>query len=199
MNQQGAALVLSLLVIVCLSGLGLGLVAAGTAERHIAGNARRAAETMVAAEAAIEGVLSEIAASANWSLLLSSGVSRFHDANHRPQAPSRTIVDLDVVTTEIQADAAALYALGTNTPVWRLFAWGPLTTLAGLAARDSGAYVAVWLADDPADADGSAVADANGVIMLHSEAFGYGGTRRSVDVAIARAPTGIRVLSWRPH
>ena len=29
-------------------------------------------------------------------------------------------------------------------------------------ARDSGAYVAVWVADDPADADDSAMADANG-------------------------------------
>ena len=199
MNQQGAALVMSLLVIVCLSGLGLGLIAAGTAERHIAGNARHAAETMAAAEAGIEGVLAEIAAAPSWSVLLSSAVSRFHDATHRPQTASRTTIDLDLVTTEIQADAAALYALATNTPVWRLFAWGPLTTLAGLASSDSGAYVAVWLADDPADADGSAVADANGVIMLHSEAFGYGGTRRSVDVAIARAPTGVRVLSWRTH
>lgn len=196
-NECGAALVMALLAIVCLSGLGLGLVAASNAERQIAGNARGAAATALAADAALEGVLLELAAAPDWSPLLAGGVSVFHDTTHRPTTPSRVVVDLDQVTSEIQADASATYPLGVNTPAWRLFGWGPLTGLAGLPASDGGAYVAVWIADDPADADGSASTDANGTMMLHSEAFGFGATRRSADAVIARAPIGVRVLSWR--
>lgn len=197
MKEQGAALVLALLIIVCLSGIGLGLTAASSAERQIAGNARMAAVTSLAADAAIEGVLSEIAAAPDWNALLSSAVSNFHDATHRPVTSSRTTIDLDQVTSDIQSDTAGTYPLGPNTPAWRLFAWGPLTRLAGLAPMDSGAYVAVWIADDPADADGVATADTNGTIMVHSEAYGFGATRRGVDAVIARAPVGVRVLNWR--
>lgn len=197
MKEQGAALVLALLVIVCLSGLGLGLVAAAGSERQIAGNARTAAATALAADAAIEGVLPEIAAAPNWSSVLSTTTSAFHDTTRRPTTPAQVVVDLDQVTTEIQADASATYPLGANTPAWRLFAWGRLTQLAGLAAGDSGAYVAIWVADDPADADGVPGADTNDTIMIHSEAFGYGASRRSADAVIARAPFGARILSWR--
>ena len=116
-----------------------------------------------------------------------------------PVTSSRTIIDLDQITADLQSDVASTFALGANTPAWRLYAWGPLTRLAGLPATDSGAYVAVWLADDPADADGLPSVDANGTIMVHSEAFGFGATRRGVDAVIARAPVGVRVLSWRPR
>lgn len=199
MKEQGAALVVALLLIVCLSGLGLGLVAASSAERQIAGNARGAALVRAAADAAIDGVLSEIASVPDWSALLSGGVSWFHDASHQPVSASRTVLDLDQITTDLQSDASVMYALGANTPVWRLFAWGPLTRLAGLGADDSGVYVAVWLADDPAEVDELPSADTNGTIMVHSEAFGFGATRRGADAVIARAPVGVRVLSWRPR
>ena len=199
MSERGGALVISLLVLVCLSGLGLGLVAAGDAERSIAANARRAAETMRAAEAAAEGVLPEIAAASSWTTLLATSVSAFHEATRKPVVPSRATVDLDVITAELQSDASAVYPLGPNTPVWRLYAWGPLTTMAGLAREEAGTYVAVWLADDPSDGDDLAGADANGIIMVHSEAFGFGRTRRSVDAVVARTAGGVRVLSWRTH
>jgi hypothetical protein len=197
MREQGTALVLSLLVIVCLSGLGLGLVAASSAERQIAGNARGAAAVGLAADAVVEAAMSEAAGFADWSALLAGTTSRFHDTTHRPLTPSRATIDLDRITADLQLAAAASYPIGVNTPVWQLFAWGPLTALAGLAAGDSGAYVAVWVADDPADTDGLPMADANGTVMLHGEAFGYGATRRSTDAVIARAPAGVRVLSWR--
>ena len=196
-NQQGAALVLSLLVVVCLSGVGLGLAAASSAERQIAANARGAVATSAAAEAAVEGVLTEISAAPDWSVWLAGVTSRFHDATRRPLTPSRVTVDLDQVTTELQAEAATAWPLGPNTPAWRLVAWGTLEALAGLEAGASGAYVAVWAADDPGEADAQASADSNGTIMLHGEAFGFGATRRAVDVVIVRAAAGPRVLSWR--
>ena len=197
MREQGAALVVSLLIIVCLSGLGLGLVVASNAERQIAANARGAAAVRLAADAAIEGVLGEVAAAPDWSGMLAVGTSVFHGTTRRVVAPSRQVIDLDQVTAELQSEAATTYVLGDNRPVWRLFAWGPLTELAGLNPDASGAYVAVWVADDPSDADGSPVTDANDTIMVHSEAFGLGATRHGAEAVVARAPFGVRVLSWR--
>jgi hypothetical protein len=197
-SDGGAALVLALLVVVCLSGIGLGMVAASASERQISANSRNAAAINLAASAVVEGVIGEVAAAPSWSPLVSGAqLSMFNAGAHQVTTPSRTLLNLDVITAEIQADAAATYSLGGNTPQWRLFGWGPLTTLAGLPAGDSGAYVAVWVADDPSDNDGNASADANGVIMLHGEAFGYGASRAAADVVLKRTAAGPRVLSWR--
>lgn len=196
--ENGAALILALLVVVCLSGVGLGMVAASSAERQVSANARNATVIGLAASAVVEGVIGEVAAAPNWTPLVSGAQpSMFNAGSHQVMTPSRTPLNLDAITAEIQSDAAATYPLGANTPVWRLFGWGPLTTLAGLPAGDSGAYVAVWVADDPSDNDGNAAADANGVIMLHGEAFGYGASRAAADVVLKRTAAGPRVLSWR--
>ncbi len=197
--EQGTALVTSLLVIVCLSALGLGLLAASSAERQIAGYTKGAAAVSAAADAAIDAVLPEIGAAADWSALLASGVSTFHDVTHQPTSASRTVLDLDAVTADLQAEESATFALGANTARWRLFAWAPLARIAGIADTDSGVYVGVWLADDVGDADGVPEADANGIIRVHSEAFGFGRTRRGADAVIARSAAGVRVLSWRSH
>lgn len=196
--ESGAALILSLLVVICLSGLGLGMAATSSSERQIAANARGAAVIGLAATAVVEGVLGEVAAADDWSPFVSgTRQSIFNAGAHQVTTASRTPLDLDAITAELQADAAAKYSLGANTPVWRLFGWGPLTTLAGLPAGDSGAYVAVWVADDPSDNDEDAASDANGVMMLHGEAFGYGASRASADVVVKRTAAGPRVLSWR--
>lgn len=199
MNQQGAALVMTLLVIACLAGLGMGLVAASSADVQIAANTRAASATSLAADSAVEAVIAELGTVASWSTWLSGTTSQFHDTTHRPLTPSQTVLDLDQVTTDLQAEIAAAFALGANTPRWRLCAWGALSTLAGLPPSSTGAYVAVWIADDPADADGSSATDANGIVLLHGEAFGYGATRRAVDVELQRASVGARILSWRPR
>ena len=49
-------------------------------------------------------------------------------------------------------------------------------------------YVAVWIADDPAEdrrqPDGTA--DANGTLTLHAEAIGPAAPARSIEVTVAR-------------
>ena len=48
-------------------------------------------------------------------------------------------------------------------------------------------YVAVWVADDPAETRRrSATADTNGTLTLHAEAIGPGGTRKVIEVTVAR-------------
>jgi hypothetical protein len=197
-REEGAALVLALLVVVCLSGIGLGMVAASSSERQISSNSRNAAAISLAASAVVEGVIGEVAAAPDWTPLVGGGqTSVFNAGAHQITTPARTPLNLDTITAEIQAGAASTYSLGADTPVWRLFGWGPLTTLAGLPAGDSGAYVAVWVADDPSDNDHDPSTDANGVIMLHGEAFGYGASRAAADVVLKRTAAGPRVLSWR--
>lgn len=196
--EGGAALILALLVVVCLSGIGLGMTTASSAERQISSNARGAASIGMAAGAVVEGVIGEFAGALDWTPFVSgTRVSIFNAGAHQVTPASRTPLNLDAITAEIQGDAAATYQLGANTPAWRLFGWGPLTTLAGLPAGDSGAYVAVWVADDPADNDGNPSEDTNGVIMLHGEAFGFGASRAFADVVLKRTAAGPRVLSWR--
>ena len=196
--EAGAALILALLVVVALSGIGLGMVAASSSERQVSANVRNATVIGLAADAVVEGVIGEVAAAPSWTPFVSGArASIFNAGSHQVITPSRTALNLDTITAELQSDAAAAYPLGANTPVWRLFGWGPLTSLAGLPASDSGAYVAVWVADDPSDNDGNASADANGVIMLHGEAFGYGASRASADVVLKRTAAAPRVLSWR--
>jgi len=199
-DETGAALVLALCVVVCLSGIGLGMAAATSSERQVAANARSAETISLAAASVVEGVIGEVAAAPSWSPLVSgAATSVFNAGSHQVLTPSRMTINLDTITAEIQADAMSAYPVGMNTPVWRLYGWGPLTTLAGLPAGDSGAYVAVWVADDPSDNDGNPAADANGVIMLHGEAFGYGASRASAELVLKRTAAGPRVLSWRSH
>ena len=79
-------------------------------------------------------------------------------------------------------------------------------------AKDKrGFYLAVLVADDPAETDGNPLADGPGpgfgVVMLRAEAFGPGGTHAAVEQTLARVGAdeltdipdlhGVRVVSWR--
>jgi hypothetical protein len=197
-SEQGLALVVCLTVVIALSAIGLGLVAATSTDRLIAANARRGATAEFAAASAVDGVLSELSAMASWSPVVSGALlSAFRGASRQAVLPSGGVLDLDRVTADLQSGTNGAVAPGLDMPVWRLFAWGPLSDLAGVTASPSLPLVAVWVADDEADGDHDAGADANGVIRLHAEAFGAGASRASADARIGRAPDGVHVVSWR--
>jgi hypothetical protein len=197
-REQGSALVVTLGVIVCLTGLGLGMLTTAMTERTIAARMRAASASAVAAGAAVEFACAEFGGVADWSLALDGRRgSALQDAVLRPVTPSRTVIDLDVARVALQADTNTTYPVGADAPQWRLWAWGPLSRLASVGADVTRDYVAVWVADDPGDGDDRPAIDANGVIMVHGEAYGDGATRRSVDAVIARAAGAVRVLSWR--
>lgn len=100
--------------------------------------------------------------------------------------------DGNSATGQLQASTDAANLWGANNPRWKLFAWGPLNSMLPNASLDTSMYVAVWVADDPADgpdvahADGNPAMDTNGVLTLHAEAYGPGGTRKVVEVTVAR-------------
>ena len=84
---------------------------------------------------------------------------------------------------------------GLNNPHWRLFAFGPFNH----------SYVAVWVADNPADNDADPLADGTaptnpgaGIVALRSEAFGVGGAHKVLESTFHRVsgPVDIGRLSW---
>lgn len=196
--ERGSALVVTLGVIVCLTGLGLGVLTTAMTERAIAARTRMASASADAATAVVEFACAELGGLADWSAALDgTRGSALQDAGLRPVTPSRTVIDLDVARVALQRDTNALYPVGADAPQWRLWAWGPLARLAGLSTLITRDYVALWVADDPGDGDHRPAVDANGVVMVHGEAYGDGATRRTVDAVVARVDDAVRVLSWR--
>ena len=54
------------------------------------------------------------------------------------------------------------------------------------ASLESATYIAVWVADDPSETDNNPPADVNGVLTVMAQAFGPHGTRRAVEVTLAK-------------
>jgi hypothetical protein len=216
-------LVASLLCTMLLTTLGSALLLTAMAETQTAASYDRGLEVLYAADGAAERALQDLAAIEDWSDALNGTVrSSFVDGT---PGGSRTLadgtaVDLTQMTNTIRCGKGAgctdaeLDAItaerpwGRDNPRWELFAYGPLNALLPGAAIHSPAYVVVWIGDDAAEgdrqpgvdgapnADGSANAGA-GVVILLAHAYGYAGSRRMVELTVARAPVGVRLLAWR--
>jgi hypothetical protein len=207
MNERGAGLVVVLMLVLLLSAIGLALVMAAVADVQASGNLRSARIAFYAADAAIERVLPDLH-HADWDLVLSGALtSRFADG---PAGGGRTLPDgrtlvLDEVLNlancgvRTACGEAAMSAVtedrpwGADNPRWRLFAWGPFSSLAGPEAAP---YLVVMVADDPLDSDGDPARDARGaspgrgVLLVRAVAHDRGGASRVIEASVAR--TGLR-------
>lgn len=193
-NQDGTALVIALMSMMLLTALGAAVVMVSRTETAIANNYRNSQEALYAADAAVERVVQDLLMVPRWNDILTGGVtSSFSDA-----APSNIVlpgggrINLLNATAALQSATDTADMWGPNNPQWRLFAWGPISRLLNTLAIDSPMYVAVWVADDPADgpsagaADGNPLLDANGTLTIRAEAFGPDGTRKVIEVTVAR-------------
>jgi hypothetical protein len=202
-SQQGSALLIALMAMVLLTALGALVVMVSTTETRIAGNYRDSQEALYATDAALERVVQDLLLIPRWNDILSGTVqSSFADGDMTaikslPGGRSMTLCcDADpanpvTATGQLQADTDTLNLWGANNPRWKLFAWGPLNDLLPSGQIDSPMYIAVWVADDPADGtggvvDGDPAVDMNGTLTLHAEAIGPGGTRKVVEMTVAR-------------
>jgi hypothetical protein len=200
-NEEGTALILALMSMMLLTALGAAVVMVSRTETMIASNYKNSQEALYAADAAVERVVQDLLMVPRWNDILSGSMqSSFNDGAMTAQktlpAGGRIVLCCGPgsATAELQAltDTANLW--GANNPQWRLFAWGPISRLLNTTTIDSPMYVAVWVADDPADAslstpnvaDGNPLSDLNGTLTLHAEALGPGGTRKIVEVTVAR-------------
>jgi Tfp pilus assembly protein PilX len=198
-SDRGSALLLALMLIVLLAGLGVSTAMTSDVERKAAANAWHSNRALFAARGAIDRAISDLTTIASWTgVLTGAQQSAFADATLLAMSPSGEQLDLTAATAELQADSNAAGTFGPNTPVWRLFAWGPYAVLTSTSVTEVPEYVAVWTADDPSESDGNANMDTNGVLLLHAEAWGPGGGRRVVEATVARTTTAaLRLISWR--
>ena len=204
-DEQGTALIIALMSMMLLTALGAAVVMVTNTETMIANNHRASQEAVYVADAVVERVVQDLLMVPRWNDVLSGTLqSSFIDGsmNVNKTLPGGGRILLccgaSTATAQLQADTDGLNLWGGNNPQWKLFAWGPMSQILPDAAIDSPYYVAVWVADDPADAppgaqgelgtvpDNNPLADANGVLTLHAEAIGPTGTRKVVEVTVAR-------------
>ena len=188
-GQDGTALVIALMATMLLSALGAAVIMVTNTETMISANYKNSQEALYAADAAVERVVQDLLMVPRWNdILADTAKSAFVDGSETDEKtlPGGGVMRLDTATVQLQAESDALALWGANNPRWRLFAWGPMSDMAPGTVIDSPMYVAVWIADDPAEADGNPAQDTNGTLTLHAEALGPGGTRKVIEVTVAR-------------
>ena len=192
-DERGTALIIALMAMMLLTALGAAVVMVSNTETHIAGNYRNSQEALYAADAAVERVVQDLLLIPRWNDILgATAQSGFVDggmtaAKTLPGGGSITLCcGANTATAQLQAETDTLNLWGANNPQWTLFAWGPLQDMLPNDQIDSPMYVAVWVADDPAETDGNPLTDGNGTLTLHAEAVGPSGTRKVVEVTVAR-------------
>jgi hypothetical protein len=215
-------IILALMATLLMSALGAALVLTTSSDALIAANFRNAREGVYAADAALERAMDDLATVADWNAILDGslqstfvdgtpgGVRTLGDGSWLDLGQTLNMMNCRKVTACSASNLVANTAQrpwGANNPVWRLFAYGPLSSLLPPHALESAYYVIVVVADDASETDDDPFHDGHtetnpgsGVLALRAEAFGPRGTRRLVEATVARsgmAEAGVRVLSWR--
>jgi hypothetical protein len=197
-DERGTALIIALMAMMLLTALGAAVIMVSNTETHISNNYRNSQEALYAADAAVERVVQDLLMVPRWNDIL-GGITQsgFVDGSMTgskslPGGGTMTLCcGTNTATGQLQAETDTLNLWGTNNPQWKLYAWGPLKDMLPNSEIDSPMYVAVWIADDPADgtggvADGNPLLDVNGTLTLHAEAVGPSGTRKVIEVTVAR-------------
>jgi len=214
-DEQGIALIISLMAMMMLMALGLALVMTTTTETKIAANYTEGTEALYAADAAVERVMDDILTVPDWNDIL-TGVrqSAFIDGipGGTRDLPNGTKLDLDESTNMLNCGKLTtcgdtdLNAVtderpwGLNNPRWKLYAYGRMDDMLPTATINSRDYVVVWIADDPSETDQNPLKDGGadidpsypngnpgkGVLAMHAEAYGPWGVKRVIEVTIAK-------------
>jgi hypothetical protein len=188
-GEEGTALIIALMAVMLLTALGAAVIMVTNTETRISANYKNSTEALYAADAAVERVVQDLLMVPRWNdILTGTSQSAFVDGGMGDvkTLPGGGTMTLNAATAQLQADSDASAQWGANNPQWRLFAWGPISDMVPNSTIDSPMYVAVWIADDPAEADGDPTADTNGTLTLHAEALGPMGTRKVIEVTVAR-------------
>jgi hypothetical protein len=189
---------LALVIVVSLAfgALGSGLIVVSNTESAMAANHRVSSELAFAAEAAANVAMVDLGRAGTWSSVLSGAVrSPFCDATLSPTLVSGEQLDLAAQTALLQAASDAWVQRGADNPQWRLYLYQPFAAIARTSSTSS--YLAVWVADDAAEADGDAGRDSNGLIAIRAEAFGPQGMQRAIEATLATGGFGVKLVSWR--
>ena len=188
-DERGSALIIALMAMMLMTAIGAAVVMVSSTETAISSNYRNGQEALYAADAAVERVVQDLLMIPRWNDILSgTAQSGFVDGSSstRKTLPGGGVITLTSATNELQSVTDTQNLWGANNPRWQLFAWGPLADLLPNNQIDSSMYLAVWVADDPAETDNNPLTDGNGTLTLHAEAYGPNGSRKVVEVTVAR-------------
>jgi hypothetical protein len=217
-SQRGVALVAVLLMMMLLSALGLSLTMVTSTEMRVADAYLSGSETFYAADAAFQLAVQELNLVPEWNGVLDGTVtSTFIDnqvesrgwpgglAQTRGQATALVTCNRTACTPADMDARTPDRPWGPNNPRWQLFAYGRVEDMSTSGTVNSRMYVAVWVGDDQAENDGDPLVDGGeeggpnpgrGVVTLLIHAYGTS-TRRAIEATVARAASGVRVVSWR--
>jgi PilX N-terminal len=192
-DEKGTALIIALMAMMLMTALGAAVIMVTSTETRISNNFSNAQEALYAADAAVERVVQDLLLVPRWNDILTGTVqSAFADGSMSGQKQltggglATLCCGTNSATGQLQAETDFVNMWGANNPQWRLFAWGPLTQIMPDAVIDSPMYLVAWIADDPAESDGNPQADTNGTLTVHAEAFGFAGSRKVIEVTVAR-------------
>jgi Tfp pilus assembly protein PilX len=208
-DERGIALLIAIMSTLLLTALGLGLVLTTMTETMITANYRDGGEAMYAADAGVERVMQDLLTIPDWNRILNGSVqSSFIDGapnGIRTLADGSTI-DLGAATNMLNCNKTTTCSdddmnawsterpWGANNPRYQLFSYSPLADIIDTGTIVSPLYVAVWIADDPAETDNNPATDGGaaggaGVVLMRAEAFGPGGTHAAIEVTVGRTDT----------
>jgi|SRR5580765_604562 len=218
-------IIIALMATLLMSALGAALVLTTSSDALIAANFRDAQQGVYAADAALERAMSDLATRADWNAILDgtassafvdgppSGVRALADGSSLDLDHTLNMMNCRKITACSASNLSANTAQrpwGANNPVWRLFAYGPLSSLLPPHTLESAFYVIVMVADDASENDNDPLHDGqgatnpgSGVLALRAEARGPRGIRQVVELTVARRgvpgedAAGLQVLSWR--
>jgi hypothetical protein len=208
-NEKGVALIIALMSTLLLTALGLALAMTTMTETMITANYRDGGEAMYAADAGIERVMQDLLTIPDWNRILTGTVqSSFIDGapTGTRTLPDGSPIDLAAVTNTLNCGKATTCSAAdmnawsperpytTNNPRWQLFAYSPIADIIETGTVLSSMYVAVWIADDPAETDDDPATDGGetggrGVLLLRAEAFGSNGSHSVIEATVARTDT----------
>jgi hypothetical protein len=207
-SEHGAALITALMAMLLLSALGLALVLTTSTETMIAGNFRDGQEALYAADAGVERVMDDLLTVPDWNNILNGTIrSAFIDGSPSGSRalPDGTSIDLTQATNVVNCGKIATCSVAemntitedrpwaTNNPRWNLYAYGLLNQMVPTSTINSNVYVIVWVGDDQSENDNDPTKDGNaqtnpgsGVLAMHVEAYGPRGTRKVLEVTLAK-------------
>lgn len=197
-GSRGAALIVTMMALLMLVALTGALIPLTSSETAIAANQRLAMQSLYAAEAVLERAIRELEAAPSWDDVLAGRrrATLWDDLTARSLADG-ALLDLNAATDALAVSGAGRSGAGQGLR-WRLYAHGPLGAVLPQDPTGGLLHAAVWVADDPADADGDPLQDANGVLVLHAAAVGPALAQRAVQATLTRPAPDQRpvVTAW---